>query len=143
MGQEWRNTDRSLGSRRSTETNGQEVPFADFATRRALAVAIASAGSEASSTDHLECELLRLLDRHGGGPGSAQNFVQDGRKLAKAEREVLTVAHESAFFSHLRKLINRRDLRLRQPRYNRSEASTLTASTCSLSIADSAALRAV
>ena len=103
-------------------------------------MAIASAGSEASSTDHLECELLRLLDRQVGRLGSAQNFVHQDGKLTKAQREALAVAHESAFFSHLRKLINRRDLRLRQPRYNRSEASTLTASTCSLSIADSAAL---
>jgi hypothetical protein len=27
MGQEWSNANRSLGSRRSTETNGQEVPL--------------------------------------------------------------------------------------------------------------------
>jgi hypothetical protein len=27
--QEWSNSNRSLGSRRSTETNGREVPFAE------------------------------------------------------------------------------------------------------------------
>src|SRR5262252_8104867 len=39
-----------------------------------------------------EGEILRLLDRHVGRLGSAQSFVHQSRKLAKAEREGLAVA---------------------------------------------------
>ena len=71
--------------------------------------------------------VLRLIARvksfgcwTGKSAGLAPpNLFHQGRKLAKTEREALTVAHESAFFSHLGKLIDRRHRHLRQPLHDR------------------------